>query len=357
MMCAEARVRPSVTKRRATIIDVARQAGTSKSTVSNVIHGRDYVRPETRDRVLDAMRELDYHVNAAARALVRQRTDVLGVVVGSLENPFHAEIASRIEREARSQGHAMLLASTGGDVEGEGPVISSLIEHRVDAILFVSFSGSPATLASIPSEVPFVFVTLRDPRAPSVSVDDQAGAEAAVRHLLELGHRRIAYVSTTLSGEPVPDAARFRGYERALRNAPDRSGDFEVALRVDGLTSDRARESAAAAIRDLLEADPSPTGIFAASDLTALEVLSCAQDLGLSVPADLSVVGFDDIAIARLARIPLTTVASPVAEIAKRATRSAISLAAGQALDELREPEVLLEPTLVVRGSTAPPRP
>jgi LacI family transcriptional regulator len=334
-----------------TMADVGRLAGTSVTTVSNVIQGHIYVRPETRQRVLSAIQTLGYHVNVTARALAQQKTNVLGIVLGNLENPSYASFAASVERHAYAHGYAALIVSTGGELETEVLRIQTLIEHRVAAIIFFTFSGNTAVVRAIPKQTPMVFVTVQGPGGASITLDDRLGAQLAVSHLLELGHRRIAYVSATLGAEPATDQERFAGYRQALAAVGIPIPDEHFILRFSH--SPQVRGGLQSSIDKLLRLKPRPTAIFASSDFTAIEVIERADLLGLRIPQDLSIVGFDDINIASLARISLTTVVQPTSELASLAVDAAIALASGHSKGV--RPRVLLEPKLAVRSTTGPP--
>jgi len=331
--------------------DVARLAETSKATVSNVMSGHPHVRPETRDRVLAAAERLGYHVNIAARALAQQRTEVLGLVVGGLENPWYVPIIARIERHAREHGYAVLMVSTWGDLSAQTSGIRTLIEHRVAAIIFLAASGD-AVVRAVPSEIPIVFVSVHGTGGPTISVDDRLGAQLAVSHLLSLGHRRIGYVSVDPDAEPTTFAERFAGYRQALAGAGLLEENKELSIDAVGSILTRETAGTRAAIDALLLSDRRPTAVYGANDVAAIEVLERADVLGLRVPEDLSVVGFDDIGMSRLARVSLTTVAHPVTKLATLGVDTAVALATDS--HAAPPPRVLLEPTLIVRSTTGP---
>jgi LacI family transcriptional regulator len=343
--------KPSEAGRPPTMADVARLAGASPATVSNVIKGRIRVRPEMQQRVLEAIRTLGYHVNVTARSLAQQRTDVLGIVLGNLENPFYASLTANIERQAYAQGYTTLIVSTAGELETEVSRVETLIEHRVAAIIFFTFSGNTATVRAIPKQTPAVFVSVQGINGTSITVDDRLGAQLAVGHLLGLGHRRIAYVSASLGAEPSTDEERFAGYRQAFGAAGVSIPEERLVLRFQQPV--QSRRDLHNAIDKLLRLKPRCTAIFASSDLTALETIERADLLGLRIPEDLSIVGFDDINIASLERISLTTVAHPIAELAARGVEAAVSLATGRS--KHMRARILLEPKLVVRGTTGPP--
>ena len=334
-----------------TIRDVAERAGVSKSTVSNVIRGADNVSPETRRRVLDAASLLGYRPNAVARNLVRRRTSLLGLVVGDLANPFYSELAKLIEQRTSAAGYATMICNTDGQAESERARIESLLQHRADGILMLQFSGDAESLDEPrAAAVPVVVVTCWEERTDCVCVDDVRGAALAVEHLLELGHRRIGYLSSGLV-EPVTERRRFEGYSRALAGAGIEAGDGLV-VRLDPpaeLASDRSMRAALAHVLAL--PDP-PTAFFCTNDLLAVEVLDTLERLGRRVPDAVSVVGYDGIALAGLARVSLTTVAQPRDELARLAVELVVSRIEGRG-DGPRA--ITLDPSLVTRQSTASP--
>lgn len=318
-----------------TILDVAQTSGVSKSTVSNVIRGAGGVAQETRRRVLEAIAVLGYRPNAVARQLVQRRTSTFGLLVGDLANPFYSELAKLVEQRASEAGYATMISNTDGIPVNETARIESLLEHRVAGVAMLQFSGDRSVIGELLAHgVPLVVVSCWEQRSDCVSVDDAAGGALAVEHLLSLGHRRIAYLSSDLV-EPNTDAVRFAGYRQPL----ERLGIEPRYLRWETL-HDNLRTR--------------PTAFFVSNDVVAIRLIEALEDLGLRVPADVSVVGFDDIALSGLGRIALTTVAQPRDALARHAVE--ILLRRTSDGDGLRLQQVRLEPTLVVRGSTRPPR-
>lgn len=332
-----------------TVVDVADLAGTSRQTVSNVIHGKTHVREDTRKRVLAAIAELGYRPNVAARSLKRQRTTVLGVLVGDLGNPFYSEVAAHIERHAAHHGHTMLLASTGGDRMAEQTRVESLLEHRVAAIIFLAYSRNRRIIEQADRHTRCVFVGgLPSQHGAFIGMDERKSAATATSHLVELGHRRIGYVNTTVSSHPDVDRARLAGYRRALARAGIEPDDALIVRLGSGVDApDEARRQA---LRELLGGPDRPTAIFAAADYTALQVMDCADGLGLAIPGDLSIVGFDNITLSALERISLTTVAYPFDELARLSVEAAIGTP-----DRSPDGNRVLEPQLIVRRSAGPP--
>jgi LacI family transcriptional regulator len=318
---------------RPTIHDVAALSGVSKSTVSNVMRDADGVSASTRTRVLAAVEELGYRPNAAARSLVQRRTNLLGVVVWDLANAFDADLVKRLEQHASARRYTTVVCSTGGRPELEASRIDALLEQRVDGIALVDFTGDRAVLSRLlAARVPVVMVSCWADYADCVAVDDAAGIELAVEHLAGLGHERIGYVDQP-SMEATTRRARAEAFERALerRGLPVRwrfSDDEPIAA--------------------------GPTALVAATDHIAVRLIERLQAAGVAVPGDVSLVGFDGIAIGALARIALTTVAQPADEIARQAV--ALLLNRIDRGHDAAPEQHRLPPALVVRGSTAPPR-
>jgi LacI family transcriptional regulator len=339
--------RSSTSSHLPTILDVARVAGVGRTTASDALRGRGRIAPATRDRVLAAVEQLGYRAHVGARDMRRQRTEIVGVVVGDLFDPFCAELTAHIEQIASERGYRVLLATAGADLKAETKAIASLMEHRVAAVILISFTGDQSVRDTVGAHTPVVCIGYEGPHGVSIGIDDRRGGRLATEHLVQLGHRRIAYVSS--SGVPhKTDRDRRDGYRNALRGAgipPDR----RLVLRLEA----GPEQERYARMRELLSQPERPTAVFGVSDITALELMSCANGLGLRVPENLSVVGFDDIMMARMPMIALTTVAQPIAELAQRGVDTAIAL--------IEEPDALtraprIEPELIVRCTTGPPR-
>lgn len=334
-----------------TIFDVAALAGVSKSTVSNVVRGTDGVSERTRARVERAIEILGYRPNALARQFVRQRTTILGVLVGDLDNPFYGDIAKRLERVAFENGYTTMFCNIEGQDEDFAlSRVEALLEQRPAAIVFLAFFGrSPDIQAALHASVPVVFAGLREDWGDSVSVSNSQGGALATQHLIDLGHRRIAYV-TTPSLEQRAGQARHRGYQSALRAAGARH--LPPIHWEPG--SERARmRGREVALRDQLGGADGATAVFCSNDIGAIAMLEYADRHGIRVPEDLSVVGFDDVHLASLARISLTTVRQPLDEIATEAVELVLARLDGSLEGPPRH--VRVSPSLVVRSSTAPP--
>ncbi len=332
-----------------TIHDVAWLAQVSKSTVSNVIRGMPAVSPATRRRVIEAIEHLGYRPNVLARQLVQQRTTILGVIVGDLGNPFYAEMAKLLERHAFSRGYTTMFCNTEGDDESELAGLETLLQHRVAGLIFLDVAGQPSTVQQALARVPAVFVGFREEWGDSVSSNDEYGARLACEHLLALGHRRLAFLTTPV--EQRADQARLHGFRQALALAgvgPGRVAIWEPP-------ADQARvDGSPLPLRQLFTGPDAVTGVFASNDLTAIDLLEFCDRVGVRIPEDVSLVGFDDVPLAGLARISLTTIAQPRDELARLGVETLIDRLTGQHSGPPRHR--LVDVHLVVRATTAPPR-
>jgi DNA-binding LacI/PurR family transcriptional regulator len=325
---------------RPTILDVAARSGVSKSTVSNVIRGAGTVSPPVRSRVLAAVAELGYRPNGVARQLVQRRTSTIGVCVGDLGNPFYGELVKQLERHAHTGGYTTMVCNTDGSPEREAAGVEALLERRVAGIALLQLSADcPALDVLVAERVPAVVVSSADARVDSVGVDESRGVALAVRHLAELGHRRLAYVTSPYV-DPRTDAVRHESFRRACDELGCEQAD-PVRLDVDAVLAGGPASLA-----------PDVTGFAAANDLAALALVDALQREGRSVPRDASVVGFDGIVLTGLAAVGLTTVAQPRVALAREGTRMLLERIAG---DDGPPRRVMLEPELVVRTTTAEP--
>lgn len=330
---------------RPTIIDVARRAGVSKSLVSLVMRGAPNVSDEKRERVLRVAAALGYRPNAVARSLVRQRTNLLGVFLSDLHNPFFAEVIDGIQAEAAERGYRTIIG-TGDRVElSEARALDTLLELRTEGLILASPILPMRRIAEASREVPTVLVARgsRSSTIDSVANDDTAGAALAVGHLASLGHRRIAHID---GGDGAGARERRRGYERAM----DGQGLAREARVVAGAYTE---EGGWQGVRALFSRGRAPTAVFAANDLAAIGTLSALAEQGIRVPEDVSVVGYDNTALAAVHHIHLTTVDQPRPEMG----RTAVSLILERLDGERRSVKhMLMPPSLVVRGTTGPPQ-
>jgi LacI family transcriptional regulator len=329
-----------------TILDVARRAGVSKSTVSNVIRGIRTITPETQRKVTRAIEELGYRPNILARQMVHQRTTIFGVVVGDLANPFYAEMAKQIERSAAARGYRVMFCNTQGEESAEIAGLEGLLEQRVAGIIFLAYAGGSTKPRSLlEGRVPAVFVTCSAEWGDVVSADDERGARLATEHLIGLGHERIAYCADPIV-EDATDRARQAGYRQTMEAAGLTPMVFHWERAEDRLL----REGP---IDQVLAGPRRPTAFVSSNDLGAIDLLDCADRLAIPVPRKLSVVGFDDVVMAGLARINLTTIAQPKEMLARLAVDTLASRIEGELTgDPIRQ---TVSCRLVIRGSTARP--
>jgi DNA-binding LacI/PurR family transcriptional regulator len=332
--------------KRPTLADVAARAGVSTALVSIVMRGAKGAGPATRERVLQAAKEIGYRPDARARLLRSSRSRLLGVQFG-LQEPFHGDLVEGIYAAAEPAGYQIALSAVAPS-RGERHAVETLLADRCEALILLGPQVPAGALAELAAQLPVVSVARRLRRA-TVGVDvvrtaDDEGARQAVDHLVALGHRDIAHID----GGDAPGAAdRRRGY----RTAMSRHGlSGHVRVLPGGLTE----EDGAGAARALLAAGPRPTAVLAFNDRCATGVLDTFLRAGLPVPGEISVVGFDDSHLARLAHIDLTTVAQDVRRLARLAVGRAIARLEGEPASGA---DTVIAPRLVVRGTTATPRP
>jgi DNA-binding LacI/PurR family transcriptional regulator len=341
-----------------TIYDVAKAAGVTAATVSNVLSGKRVVSAATRERVMKYVQELGYRPNLVARSLIRQSTRTIGLFVPNIGNPFFAGVAEAAESIAYRAGFRIFVTNTYRDEQLTKNLFDDLLSRRVDGIIVVSemftFVESLQTLhLPLLESLPLV-VCLWEERdadfAPSVRFDFHAAGRLAAEHLLKLGHTRIGVVvagnpSDGVTGEKIQHTGRLAGFQEALHQH-----GLQLDRSLLGI-GDSTLESGKRAGYQLLQLPEPPTAIFATNDMMAIGVLSAAWEHGIRVPDQLSVVGFDDIHLAAYQSPPLTTVIMRESAIAEQALKLLFRMIEGE---QVTSPPVL-QPQLVVRGSTAPP--
>ncbi|MBO9606866.1 MAG: LacI family DNA-binding transcriptional regulator [Paenibacillaceae bacterium] len=301
----------------ATIKDIARHAGVSVATVSYVLNDTRYVSPDKKENVLRAIRELSYVPNAVARGLRVRRSQTISLVLSDITNPFYPDLARACEEVARSKGYALNMINTNDQPGAVGLAAKQLREGKVDGMIVstaLEFDRE-ALLDLVKMGFPVVLVHRRLDGLPidTIVSDNEAGGYMAARHLIELGHRRIAFV-TGVNGSSV-NISRMAGYRRAMTEAGIRV--FPEWL-VSGEAKYRPSYDAAAALLRLPDG-VRPTAMINLSDIGALSVLDAAADANVRVPEDLAVIGFDDLFFASARQIQLTTVRIPRYELGKLA--------------------------------------
>lgn len=329
-----------------TLKDVAKAAGVSYATVSRALSGSSQIGSETRERVLKLCDEMGYTTNFVARSMVTKRTNLIGLVVPSVDNQFMSELAYHAEVSARSHGYNIMLCDSGPDLRQEKTVVKLLLGRQVDGILIVPQSSrSYESLKPYLDQTPTVFLSenLRDQPQSYVAVDNSRGTYLGTQYLYELGHRDILYFGQRQS---TTHQLRAEGYLKACQ---------ELGLAPRYFNSEYTRSSIQGGYqlaKELFQKPLDYTAIFASTDSNALGVLTAADELGIDIPGRLSLIGFDNISATALSRIDLTTIDQP-----KKAM-------AVQAVDMLRDKieygtqgyvHQILLPTLIRRGTCKEP--
>jgi DNA-binding LacI/PurR family transcriptional regulator len=325
-------------------MDVAARAGVSKSSVSRVLRGSSLVSQDARAAVLRAIEELGYRPNAAARTLVRRQSHAIGVLVSDLHNPFFPMVLDGIDVVAEEHGYTSLVVNGKRRGQTEEDALGRLLELQVDGIVAVTERLSRTVLVEAARSTPLVTLTdtPRIPRVDTVVSDNREGAKLVVDHLVALGHTRIAVAADVTEHA---GAERIEGYKAAM-NGHRLARDVRV---VNAPLTERGGYNAAHEL--LLDAD-GVTAIFAGNDLSAFGVLDALAELGMHVPGDISVVGYDNTPVAGFQKISLTTVEQFAAEIGGEAMRSVLAR-----VKRRNRParHVMVPPRLIERATTGPP--
>lgn len=332
---------------RVTIKDVAEKVGVNPSTVSRVLNGDSNlsIREETRNRILEAIKEMGYTPNPIARSLRKKTSDAIGMLIPDITNPFFPEVIKGAETAASEKGLSVILCNTDENSDKERNLVRFLIDRRVDGMLLFSSRLEDETVSEVEkSGIPFVLVN-RGSRSNSgayVVVDNTLGAKLAMQHLIGLGHEKIAHISGFLYTETGLE--RLEGYRKSL-NAAGLPFDSECMVEA-GFTEQQGY----IAMQKLLSLTNPPTAVFAANDLMAMGAMTAIMEKGLRVPEDISLVGFDDIWVANRITPALTTVKIPLIEMGSLAMKIISDKIAQK---EIQDERIILTPELIIRSSTA----
>lgn len=337
----------------ATIKEVAARAQVSVGTVSNVLSGKISVSSRLQRRVMAAIRQLDYHPNQVARSLKTKQTKLLGMLISDITNPFFPPVVRGAEDAVSRDGYLLIVFNTDDRIEREREILTVLRSRRVDGILMVVApnAGDVSHLQStVAAGIPIVCLD-RIPRGialDSVAVESAVGTRECVRHLVSMGHRRIAIINGPKELETAQE--RMRGYEEALREAGIavdprlvREGDFHM-------------ESGNRLARDLLSGDCQPTAIYVANGVMALGVLNALEDLGLRCPEDVALAMHDDLPLAASFRPRLTAVAQDAYKIGFTGAELLLKRMRGE-LSDPKPRQIRLRPELKIRESSLGPAP
>jgi DNA-binding LacI/PurR family transcriptional regulator len=329
-----------------TMKDVAERAGVSLSTVSHVLNKTRYTAPETESRVLQAVEELNFHVNAHARRLAMKQTDLVGLIVSEIANPFFPEIINGFQAAAWKEGFDTLLCNTEHDATRSLNAVRNMLQSGVRGVAVMSSALDRKSVESLKaSGIGVVFYNLgpAEKLISNIQIDYLKGISRAVDHLIELGHRQIAVISGPKSNRAaaaLQNAMVEELEKRGLRPFPILESNFKV-------------DGGASAVRMIIGQSSIPTAILCGNDLIAMGAMSALEEAGVNAPEDVSVIGFDDIFFAQLARPPLTTVSVPrerLGELAFKALSKMSLSKRGMGV------EYRIETELVIRKSTAPRR-
>lgn len=330
-----------------TLADVATRAGVSTATVSRCLNSPGQVQERTRDRVMTAVQDLGYSPNFGARALAARRTNTIGAIIPTMENAIFARAIQAFQEELHASGVTLLVSSSSYSPEIEEEQIRTLVARGADALLLIGHDRSPAIYQFLENRgVPVLISWAYDPAITRLSIgfDNRRAMAGLAAEVLRLGHRTIGIISAECAGndrararvDGVYDAMRAQGFD------PSTAYLIETHYSI---------ENGGQALWRMMQHDPRPTAVICGNDVLAVGALQMARELGLAVPGDISITGFDDIELARVVDPQLTTVHVPHRDMGRQAARLLVDMVAGHpARDSVR-----LETTLRMRGTLGPP--
>ena len=329
-----------------TIKDIAKKANVSYATVSRALSGSQSIRSETRQRILEICEETGYTVNSVARAMVLRETKLLGLILPNIDNPYMSELAYHIERTARSRDYSIMLCNSAHELKAEEQAFTLLLGRQVDGImLFPASRDSYQNLKKYLRKVPVVFVNenLMDKPESYVTVDNVLGARMGTEYLLELGHRNIMYFGRY--NNSATHILRARGFEETCVKNGITPHFFENKY------SDTSIQIGYELARELFSQPWNFTAMLAATDTLALGVMQAADELGIRIPQDFSLLGYDNIRYSELPKINLSTIEQP--------RRAIASIAVEMLLEKIQNDyegysHRIVAPTLIKRGSCQP---
>lgn len=327
-----------------TVYDVAKEANVSIATVSRVFNDSDAVSEATQLKVRLAADKLDYTPHLGARSLMIKRTDTIGIILPDMHGEFFSELVKGADTAARNRGLHLLLSCSHDNAEDMAAALSSM-RGRVDGIIIMSpLIGANAFQKYVPKEMPIVIVNggRQDTHYSTVSLDNFAGAYKMTEHLLGGGHQRISLISGPANNQDAEQ--RKLGYVRAME-------ELATNGRLDIIEGDFSETSGYQAGMQILSRESRPDAIFASNDSMAIGCLGALKDHGVSVPADISLAGFDDIPLARYVRPSLSSVGAPIAELGTRSLEMLVGKLQQKKNDEQFD-EVVFAPSLVIRASS-----
>ena len=331
-----------------TIKDIARELNLSYSSISLALNDDPRIKKETRERVKLKAEEMGYQRNAQARALVMNKSEMIGFILPDIENPFFASLIRGAEELAFEKGYNLVICNTNWDNELEAKHLNLVIERKIDGILLVSCNEPNPTLERVLSlKLPLVFVSSPYPEAEAnfVGTDSEHGGYLAAKHLLDLGHREFVVIGGQFNSEAI--IQRFNGYKRALN-------DYNIILNKDDvILGDFSVNSGFKSIKNLLKRNRKFTAILAFDDLIAIGVLNGIKESGLSIPQDISVIGFDNIEASSFKGIDLTTISMDKSSMGRLAVEILLEdLNCKNKQCDINN--IVLDQELIIRQSTGP---
>ncbi len=345
-------------RKQATLTDIARRSGVATMTVSRVVNRSGYVSEETREKVLAVVKEMNYRRNGVARNLKRQRTDTVGLVIGDISNPYATELANAVRETLALRGYNLFICISEHSAEEDIAAFESLADHNVDGIIVATRSNTEGDekLRSIAESSMAVVVVGRDlvhEQIDSVATDNFAGGFEATRHLIDLGHKRIAFLGAVYENRST--LKRLQGYLEALEQhgfeVDERliTGGSTTKFDVPGYSTEKIGYEG---MKRLLSLPNAPTAVFARNDFTAVGAMTAVKEAGLSIPQDIAIVGFDDTPMAVHTMPSLTTVRQPMRLQGKLAAEMLLKRIAA---NDLGRSEKILGCELIIRESSVFP--
>lgn len=343
-------------KKQITLNDIAASVGVAAMTVSRVVNGNGYVSEDTREKVMKAVRDLNYRRNGLARSLKRQRTETVGLVLGDLSNPYSTELANSVRESLQIKGYNLFICISEHSANEDIVAFESFVNHNVDGMIIASRSnpdGDERLLEIVESNMPAVVIG-RDfyhGKVDYVSADNLTGGYEATRHLIDLEHRRIGFIGANIINREK--LKRLQGYLKALEDhgiEPDErliTGSRDSLLESPGYSTEKMGYEG---MKRLLSLPKRPSAVFARNDFTAIGAMTAIKEAGLSIPQDIAIVGFDDIPLAIHAVPALTTVRQPVRLQGQLASELLLNRIVGD--NDAPKTEHILNCELIIRQSS-----
>lgn len=328
-----------------TIKDIARKAGVAPSVVSRALNNKYGVKDSTKKLILKLAQEMNYYPNIAARSLVTRKTETIGIMMADISEPYYSQLIRGMEYIANQTGYTLLFSNSYESVEHNRVLQKMINAERVDGIIIVgsNIQEKNFSLTLLEEKIPFVLVerSFSDPRVNCIWVDNVTGAYLATKHLIEKGHRKIAHITGNLYFQVALD--RIEGYKKALQESGIK---YSEELVVSG---NFTCQGSYKAMKEILRHHPYCTAVFAANDSMAYGALQAIAEVGLTIPDDIAIIGFDDLEFSSLTNPPLTTIHQPRYEMGQKSLELLIAILRGE---QENGAKICLNPEIVIRCST-----